>query len=315
MSHLPAAVHTLFAQQHGMVSTAQLLEAGLSIHQIARLEAGGTITSFVRGVYRTPSHALDELARCAGVCLGRPKVCIAGPTAGRLWGFRRLPDDRRVHILAPPASKPIAATWVRPYRTAAIRDADVEERSDGVRVTTRARTALDLARTLAPPDLLSVIEQAMHDGGLGVTDMYAVAAEWESPARPWVRTFLRTVSTRIPGGAAESHGEVRLASALRSAGVGGLVRQLPVTLPNYGRARFDLAVPAVMWAIELDLFPTHRETAGARRDAARDAAARAAGWTLSRVTADDYTQRFDETVRALVDRYENIRRARVPSPA
>src|SRR5918993_3331545 len=115
VAHLPHSVHRLLAAQHGVVSTGQLRSAGLSESQIKRLDLGGSLDSFLRGTYRSPSWPVDELMRCAAICLGRPQVAIAGPTAGRLWGFRRLPADRRVHVIAPPAQKPTIERWVRAY--------------------------------------------------------------------------------------------------------------------------------------------------------------------------------------------------------
>jgi hypothetical protein len=303
MARLTPAAHRLFATQHGVAGVDQLVAAGLSTRQIKRLEADGSLIGVLRGAYRTPSVELDEFGRCAAVCLARPAVAVSGPTAGRMWEFRRLPRDRRIHVIGPPASQPAIAPWVVTYRTAAIRDIDSIGRDDGIRVTTRARTAFDLARHLQPGDLRSVIEQAMHDGGHTAQEMLAVASDWLSPRRPWATTFVRLVEGRMAGGAAESHPEVRVGNALERAGVRGLVRQFGIDLPRYGRARFDLAVPRLSWAIEIDVHPTHEETAGRAADRDRDDAAAAIGWSISRISADAYTTAFDRSIAVLLDRY------------
>ena len=243
MGHLTQSAHRLFATQHGVASVEQLVDAGLTRRRIKDLESHGTIVSVVRGAYRSASVDLDELGRSAAVCLARPDVVIAGPTAGRIWGFRRLPRDHRVHVVAPPASNPAIAPWVCTYRTAAIHDHDVVQRADGIRITTRARTAFDLSRWLGPDDLLSVIEQAIRDGGLTEVDMFDVAADWLSSQRRWAYSFLRQLSRRLGGGPADSHPEVRFAVALQQLGITDLVRQHRVQLPGYGTAHFDLAVP------------------------------------------------------------------------
>ena len=121
-----------------------------------------------------------------------------------------------------------------PYRTAAIHDHDVIDRGDGIRMTTPARTALDLARWLHGDDLLSVIEQTVRDDAVSVQDFYDVAADWLSPQRPWPRQFMAQLDRRIAGGAAESHPEVRAALALAAGGVFGLVRQHQIEIPGYG---------------------------------------------------------------------------------
>jgi very-short-patch-repair endonuclease len=147
------------------------------------------------------------------------------------------------------------------------------------------------------------MEQAMNDGGLDVGDMWDVASEWSSPRRPWLDRFLRLLDQRLAGGAAESHPEVVLGEALRRGGVIGLVRQHRIDLPGYGRARFDLAIPHLRWAIEADLFPTHRETIGRWRDADRDEAALAIGWATTRVGPEEFGASFERTVEELVDEY------------
>lgn len=308
MPHLPQAAHRLFARQHGVASVSQLTAVGLSRRQLDRLEAFHAIDLVLRGAYRCPSVAVTEMTRCAAVCLANEEVVVAGPTAGRLWQFRRLPSDARVHVLAPPASNPSIARWVKPYRTAAIHAHDIVERPDGIRVTSRARTAFDLARHLRPDDLLSVIEQAMHDGRLTEDDMRAVAVEWLSPRRPWARTFLRQLDRRLGGGTAESHAEVVVANRLLAAGLRGLVRQYEVDLPGYGPARFDLADPRRRWAIEIDIHPTHDESLGRQRDRRRHVAAATLGWFISHLDRRTYERGLDHWIDSMV-----LQRALLPS--
>lgn len=153
-----------------------------------------------------------------------------------------------------------------------------------------------------------MIEQAAHDGRLAEDDFLEVAADWLSPRRPWVRAFLQALDRRLPGGPAESHPEVRVADALSSAGVDGLVRQHRIDLPGHGEVRFDLAIPGLRWAIEIDLHPRHRETMGIAADARRDRAASTIGWTTSRITKPDYDDRFNETIAEIASFYADLRR-------
>jgi very-short-patch-repair endonuclease len=310
VAQLTAQAHALLARQHGVASTRQLHDAGISPLQLKRLQQHGALELVLRGAYRTPSVRVTELSQCAAVCAARPDVAIAGPTAGRLWGFRRLPSDHRIHVIASRASNPAIARWVMPYRTDARHDRDIVERDDGIRITSRARTAFDLARWLGPDDLLSVIEQAANDGHLGDDDFLDVAVDWLSPRRPWAREFLQALDRRLPGGPAESHPEVRVADALRRAGVRGLVRQHRVQLPGHGEARFDLAVPELNWAIEIDLHPRHRETLGIASDARRDRAAEAIGWMTTRISKQQYDERFNETVAEITSLHHDLRRRR-----
>ena len=288
MTNLSPQGQRLLASQHGVVSLEQLLETGHTRRQIERLEADQQLQLVLRGAYRSPIAPYDEFARCAAICLARPDVAIAASTAGRIWNLRRLPRDARIHIVGPRASNPAIAPWVVTYRTDAIHPSDIVDRSDGIRVTTRVRTAFDLARSLGADDLLSVIEQVVHDGQVTEDELWDVATDWVTPRRPWVQHYLRQVARRISGPGAESHPEVVVAELLRAAGVHGLVRQFKVDLPGYGLARFDLAIPHMRMAVEVDVHPEHASTRGRRRDEQRDRAASESAWTTTRITADEY---------------------------
>jgi hypothetical protein len=308
VAHLGPLAHAVFARQHGVASTRQLLDCGMTQGQLQRLQRSGDLELVLRGAYRTPSSRVTELSRCVAVSAARPDVAIAGPTAGRLWGFRRLPPDHRIHVIAPRASNPAIARWVLPYRTNAVHRDDIVERDDGIRLTSRARTVFDLARWLGPDDLLSVIEQAAKDGSLGNDEFLDVAVDWLSPRRPWVRDFFEALDRRLPGGPAESHPEVRVADALRRAGVRGLVRQHRLQLPGHGEVRFDLAIPELNWAIEIDLHPRHRETLGLASDARRDRAADAIGWRTTRIDKVQYDTRFNLTIAEITQLHTDLRR-------
>ena len=295
---------------HGVATSFELQQCGLSAPAVRSLVEAGNLVAVVKGVYRIPAVALDESARCAAICAAHPDVAISGPTAGRLWGFRRLPRDQRIHVLASPASHPTVSSWVVPYRTAAFHPEDVVRRPDGIAVTSRGRTALDLARFVNVTDLLSIIEQVLRDGKLDDDDLRMVAVDWMSPQRPWIRRFLELLDGRLRGGPAESHGEAVLGQALDSAGLIGVERQHRIDLPGYGPARFDLAVPSVRLAIEADLHPTHSETAGRCRDTARDVAAGELDWSVERVLDDHFGANLPATVRRILGLVATLRSQR-----
>jgi very-short-patch-repair endonuclease len=90
--------------------------------------------------------------------------------------------------------------------------------------------------------------------------------------------------------------------------VRGLVRQHRVQLPGHGEVRFDLAIPELNWAIEIDLHPRHRETLGITADARRDRAADAIGWMTTRISKHDYDVRFNETIGGIASLHHDLRR-------
>jgi len=240
------------------------------------------------------------------ICLSRPHVVIAGSTAGRVHGLRKLGHDRRIHLLAPPGANPAVGRNVRTFRTRAFGNEDFEQRSDGLRITTPEQTSLDLARHLRSDALLSVIEQVMHETGTSDQQLRALALPW-LPRRRWVRKYLDALDRRIIGPAAESNPEVVVGQMLDARSVTGLVRQFAVDLPGYGHARFDLAVPEIRWALEVDVFPSHLETVGAEADRRRDEAARRIDWTVTRISRDDYEHQLVNSVERAASEYRRIR--------
>ncbi|MGA9278048.1 hypothetical protein [Ilumatobacter sp.] len=309
MSDLTTAAHAVLARQHGVASVEDLTGAGMSRPQIKDVVRRGGLELVLSGAYRSPSVADSDWQRCSAVCRAHPELIVAGPTAGRLYELRRLPGDRRIHVIGPPHSHPTLATWVKVFRTATLRADDVVERSDGIRILNRPRLALDLARWMNDRDLVSVVEQCMHDGHHAKAEMIGAASDWTSPRRRWVRRYLEVVRRRIDGPAAESHLEVVVGDRLREHGVVGLVRQHPVRLPGYGAVRFDLAIPEIRWAVEVDGFPTHRETAGSRADAERDAAAHRVGWIVRRLGPQQLGGALDASLRSLAEEVALLRRA------
>ena len=244
--------------------------AGVSETQRRRLVEHGVLERVVDGAYRFRGVPDDELSRCVALCSSRPRLVVAGPTAGRIWGIRRSPRDQLVHVLAPPASNPCREPWVRAYRTALIDPGDIVHCRDGLRLTSPPRHA---GRPRPPPLLRGVdvgrrIRAARADvhagddaacrppaGDAGA----AVGAPISSPSST-------AASTAPPANRA---GSARWWTRCATAGCATWPRS---TASRSGRARlrFDIALPAVRWALEIDVHPEHRTLEGqAQRRPAR----------------------------------------------
>ncbi len=307
MAHLTAAAHARLARQNGVITAAQLVHCDMHPRAIERLLANGVLCRAVTGAYRSPSVPWTEVSRCTAICLARPNLVISGSTAGRHWKFRKLPLDRRVHVIGPPRSQPSREPWIVVYRTAAIGPDDVVALSDGRRVTSRMRTVLDLSRTEPDLSIRSMIEQARSDGGHGIDDLVSITDPWRHPQRPWLRDFLGPLAECLPGGAAESHEEMLVGKALIAGGVRGLHRQFALPLSGRSDARFDLAVPALKWAMEVDVFPTHHTNDGIAADARRDDATADLGWITTRIGPAAFGPAFAETIDRLVGIHRSLR--------
>jgi very-short-patch-repair endonuclease len=101
----------------------------------------------------------------------------------------------------------------------------------------------------------------------------------EATARGTTR-MREVIEAQIKGGApTESWLEDRLVELIRRYGLPEPVRQYRLET-----MRFDLAYPEVPLDVEADSRLWHTTPADRRRDEARDAAARLAGWAVERVT-------------------------------
>jgi hypothetical protein len=284
MSTLDPSSLAWMREHHATISTERLRAGEVTVDQQRALVGAGILQRVVDGAYSFGGVDPDETAKCAALCASRPQLVVAGPTAGRLWELRRSPRDGVVHVIAPPASQPCRMPWVRPYRTSFLFPEEVVMRPDGIRLTSPPRTVVDLTRYVDAVALASVIEHALSRRLCTVSTLHRCAERLNTPGRPWLRRFLDVLARRHPTAAAQSEAELLVFRALTDRGVRGLERQVRVFLPGYGRAFFDLAMPDLCWALEVDVHPEHRSLEGRANDLRRDDGAEAAGWRVRRVS-------------------------------
>ena len=89
---------------------------------------------------------------------------------------------------------------------------------------------------------------------------------------------------------------------MRAHGVPVVPQLARLRLPNGANIRIDLAVPAVRWAIEIDVHPDHLLLEGTTRDKRRDRQCHLIGWQVERVTEIDLVD-FPGLVDELVALY------------
>lgn len=300
MSKMHPLLVAWMQSHHATICHDALEHPELNTNNLKSLVRDGTLTRVLHGGYRFSGVKLTETVRCAAVCTSRPELIIAGPTAARLWGLRRAPRDGLIHVIAPPRSQPSVEPWLQPYRTARIRDSQIVLRDDGIRVTSPARTVIDHARFLNSRSLSSMIEAVLAASLATVANLEREAKWIATPGRPWAKQFLEVLGDRVPGGGAESDWETLVAAALAARGVTGLVRQHRVRLPGHGDARFDVAIPDLRWALEIDVHPAHDTALGRTNDKRRDRASHRIHWAVDRISEVDLRARFDVEMDDLV---------------
>jgi len=200
----------------GPWARAQLVDAGWSSRQIDRDVASGRLERVVHGVYAaagaelrwdTPSTYRPLLARAGD---GAAVSFDSAALIRRLW--LPYPTDPRIHLTVP--GRPLTTDPVIRRHRADLHDADVEA-IGGVRVTSMARTAVDLARGKSFPQALVALDSAVRVLALGEAAFTAAG-----------RVLLDSAFGRAR--VAEALGEIRAAAERAAGGRGtrGLLRCL-----------------------------------------------------------------------------------------
>jgi very-short-patch-repair endonuclease len=157
----------------------------------------------------------------------------------------------------------------------------------GIRVTTPARTLLDLAAVVGEDDLARTVEEARV---LRLVDDAAIRAIVRGhPRRAGTRALLRLLDhePRLT----RSEAERRLLALIRAAGL-----PLPETNVRVLGHEVDVLWRDARLIVEIDGFSAHGTRAAFERDRARDATLVAAGYRVIRIT---WRQLEDEPTRTV----------------
>lgn len=310
MSRLTATLAEYASTRYGVVNDAELAAHGITPSRRDRLVVDGLLVVMFRGVYRLRSNPESFEARCRAICLVDPTAWITGRAAGRLWNLRQVGDADLIEVRVPHFSQSLDVAYIRRRRCNAMEAIDVVERPDGIRVVSAPRLAFDLAACLDDLALESVIEQIIDRRLCTAHTLIATGRRLYHGARPGSTRFARVMEARPTWmKPADSHLEVRLFDALRSAGLGGLVRQHRIELPGGWAIHADLAVPGLRWAIAVDHITWHGGRVAQDRDKQNDRQAGAIGWRVDRVSDGDIEHRLSSTVAELLRIHDVLRSA------
>jgi hypothetical protein len=206
--------------------------------------------------------------------LALPDSVLSHQTAAALWRLR--PSRGRTHITVP--RRP---GFRRPdiviHRVRALDPRDVTRR-DSFRVTTVARTLLDLAETLQPTDLHRAFEAAETEGVLDLRAIHDLMdrSRGRHGLRP-LRALLE--QTRAPEPAARSELERLFLDLCHEHGI-----PRPLVNSLVEGHEVDACWPEAKLIIELDGHRFHGTRTAFERDRARDTALQLAGYRVVRIT-------------------------------
>lgn len=274
--------HRKASVQGGVVAHSQVLATGLTPKQLKRCLSNREIVRVHEGVYRVAGAPKTEMQDLwAAALAGGPRAAVSRRSAARMWSLRNVWPGTLPEITVP-TDWPLDLSEVVVHRSDNLAKPDVVKRTDGLRITSPARTLLDIGSTVGAMAAESACIDALHRGLVTyrkLVDVYARVGGKGRPGSAAMRQFLGGSPEGVA--AIESELEVRLWQLIRECGLPRPVPQFWVTVEE-SRFRLDFAYPDHKIAIELDGKADHAGPLAMKRDRRRSALLRKDGWTLRR---------------------------------
>ena len=297
-----ALIAGIAARQHGVITTAQLVSAGLGTSAISKRAANGRLHRRYRGVYAVGQPRLSPQGEwMAAILACGPGSYLASLSAAvhmKLWRRR----VTHIHVLVARERK-LPGVRVRTYRRLDPRDVTVR---DGIPVTNVPRTLVDLSNLLTPHQLANVMHEAAFRN---LFDERAVrAAMNRANGRRNIHVLSKALALNASGSAGtRSELEDRFLALTSKSG-------LPEPLVNtkVHDIEVDFHWPDQNLIVEVD-GPGHTRPRTRREDKDRDARLRAAGHTLTRIAGHEI-ERQPGTVAASLLSAASFSRPEPPPP-
>jgi very-short-patch-repair endonuclease len=262
------------ARQLSVITTRQLLLAGLGPGAVAGRRKRGLLTPLHRGVYLWGGGiALPggrELAGC--LACGRPSYA-SHTSAGALWEMIA-PRSGPVEITVLGEAR--SRTGISVHRTRWLPAADVGD-VRGIPVTAPARTLLDLASCLDEDELQRALSAAFARQLLTERELVSVLAR--GSGHPGAATLRALLDAQSAHSVTRSHAERRLLALVSEAGL-----PAPRTNVRVEGYLVDAYWPEQKLIVEIDGFAVHGHRGAFERDRRRDQRLLAAGFRIMRIT-------------------------------
>lgn len=265
-------------------TTAHARAAGLRPDDLSHLIDTGVLRRLWRGCY-VSEHLDDDIAVWAAAAATLPDGCVvAGRSSAFLHGVDILSRPAQLEVLATVGCRPRTRSGWLLRQTHRLPVEDITE-VHGVRCTTPARTAADLARWQPPREGLVALDALTHAGLCSVDEVAAQLAG--ARGERWTRRALGMLELCEP--ATESPQESRTRYEWVTGGAPRPVVQHVVRHPVTGLfvARLDLALPEELIGGEYDGVEPHSTEEAFARDRVRQNELIALGWRLIRWTSRD----------------------------
>jgi len=274
----------------GVVTHSELREAGVGEGAIRHRLKQKRLHRVWTGIYFVGHPDPAEFGReYAALMVGGEDAALSRKTAAVLWGLLPRQVDTTIH-LALSAQKRNREGLL--FHEVDLHPTEVRTIHNDLRITTPARTLLDLAAELSADLLERAVADALRRPLTTEKELHTVLAR-----HPRARGRRKLVAIlQLEGGPQwdRSKAERELIKLVRKAG-------LPVPESNH---RMGSSSPDLVWReqrvlVEIDGFGFHGDRIAFERDRARDASRTAEGWRTLRFTWRQIRDRPHETIARL----------------
>jgi hypothetical protein len=277
----------------GVITRRGLIDLGFTARMIDGRVARGQWRIVTRGVYRLaePSDRRDLMR---SVLAAWPGAVISHESAAVVHEFPYVTNERIVASHHSRTTHQFPGVDIR--RTHDLDDWHITV-VKGMRVTTVARTIVDLAPDRPPSFIGRLLDQLISAESVELFEVEAVVDAIGRRGKPGITTMRKVLDLRSGPDRAGSVLERKGRKLIADAG-------LPIPTPEYpipwttGR-RFDDAYPDRRLAIEWDSLRYHGQRASFEADRARDRDAAINGWRILRFTWDDVVNHPSRVVDTL----------------
>jgi len=291
--HPDRRVAELARVQHGMVSSRQLREIGLTSSMIESRKLSGWLLPMHRGVYAVGHLALSRFGEEVAALLAmKPSALLSYETAARLWGFHRDPEYSAIDVLV----RGGGGRWDDGIRGSGTKLACRLERAyaKGLPVTTPEQTLIDLATRLTwtPRALERAVDEALETGL--TTRSRLSAAATQSSHRAGAAEVRKLLAKRRPTTHTRSQAQEQFV---------GIIREAALPYPEINAEVCDFTFsfywPELGLAVEVDDREWHSsKSAFAWDECYEEAILREHRLRLMRVTSEQMThERLATTAR------------------
>jgi very-short-patch-repair endonuclease len=280
--------------QHGVITRAQALAAGMSSEAIARHLESGLWFRVAPGVFVVAGSPPSwEQSLWIAHCWAGKRGALGGETAAILHGLDGI-RGRPVEVLMNRRTRaPSDRFDVRYSRRWDPNDAVT---ITGLRVTSVPRTLLDLAARSRPWTAEIAFDSAVRDGITSLERVDDYLGSVAGRGCDGTSRLRAIIDARRAGDGPMSPLETRLDAVLTTLEVPPFERQFEVRLMNGEPVKIDFAWPPAKVGAEGDGKRSHTGAFYRQRDLTRQNALAEVGWLLLRFTWYDVTRRPDYVV-------------------